>query len=109
MMSNSLVVSGLRPWRDGDSVSATARKPPAPGLLMLCMGAILLVPALTPHGHLTLIEDSDAPALDPELAQRMRDAFARGSGQEKEDSWSPSGKVGGTEEGGRAEGQRGLR
>src|ERR1035438_2861753 len=44
------------------------------------MGAIFLVPALTPHGHLTLSEDRDAPALDPELAQRLRDAFARGSG-----------------------------
>jgi superfamily II DNA or RNA helicase len=44
------------------------------------MGAIFLVPALTPHGHLTLTEDRDAPALDPEFAQRLRDAFARGSG-----------------------------
>ena len=44
------------------------------------MGAIFLVPALTPHGHLTLSEDRDAPALDPELAQRLRDAFARGPG-----------------------------
>ncbi len=44
------------------------------------MGAILLVPALTPHGHLTLTEDRDAPFLDPELAQRLLDAFARGSG-----------------------------
>ena len=44
------------------------------------MGVFFLVPALTPHGHLTLTEDRDAPALDPELAQRLRDAFARGSG-----------------------------
>jgi hypothetical protein len=44
------------------------------------MGVVFLVPALTPHGHLTLTEDRDAPALDPELAQRLRDAFARGSG-----------------------------
>jgi non-specific serine/threonine protein kinase len=44
------------------------------------MGAVFIVPALTPHGHLTLNEDRDAPALDPELAQRLRDAFARGSG-----------------------------
>ena len=44
------------------------------------MGVVFLVPALTPHGHLTLTEDRDALALDPELAQRLRDAFARGSG-----------------------------
>jgi superfamily II DNA or RNA helicase len=44
------------------------------------MGAVLLVPALTPHGHLLLTEDRDFPALDDELAQRLRDAFARGSG-----------------------------
>ena len=44
------------------------------------MGAIFLVPALTPHGHLGLTEDRDAPALDSELAQRLREAFARGSG-----------------------------
>jgi hypothetical protein len=44
------------------------------------MGETFLVPALTPHGHLTLTEGSDAPALDPELAERLRDAFARGSG-----------------------------
>ncbi len=44
------------------------------------MGAVFLVPVLTPHGHLTLTEDRDAQALDRELAQRLRDAFARGSG-----------------------------
>jgi len=44
------------------------------------MDAVFLVPALTPHGHLTLTEDRDAQPLDRELAQRLRDAFARGSG-----------------------------
>src|SRR6516162_9810347 len=44
------------------------------------MDAVFLVPALTPHGHLTLTEDHDAQPLDRELAQRLRDAFARGSG-----------------------------
>ena len=44
------------------------------------MGSVFLVPVLTPHGRLTLIEDRDASALDPELAQRLEDAFARGSG-----------------------------
>ena len=44
------------------------------------MGSVLLVPVLTPHGHLTLIEDCDASALEPELAQRLQNAFACGSG-----------------------------
>jgi len=44
------------------------------------MGAVFLVPALTPHGHLTLTEDRDTQPLDRELAQRLRHAFARGSG-----------------------------
>ena len=44
------------------------------------MGSVFLVPVLTPHGHLTLIEDRDASALEPGLAQRLQDAFARGSG-----------------------------
>jgi non-specific serine/threonine protein kinase len=44
------------------------------------MAAVFLVPVLTPHGHLSLSEDVEANALDPELAQRLRDAFARGSG-----------------------------
>ncbi len=44
------------------------------------MGSVFLVPVLTPHGHLTLIEDRDASALENELARRLQDAFARGSG-----------------------------
>jgi non-specific serine/threonine protein kinase len=44
------------------------------------MGSVFLIPVLTPHGHLTLIEDRDASALEPELAQRLQDAFVRGSG-----------------------------
>ena len=44
------------------------------------MDAVFIVPALTPHGHLTLAEDRDAPALEPELVQRLRGAFTRGSG-----------------------------
>ncbi len=39
-----------------------------------------LVPLLTPHGHLRLVPDSDAPQLPAALAQRLSDAFARGSG-----------------------------
>jgi len=44
------------------------------------MGSVFLIPVLTPHGHLTLIEDRDASALEPEPAQRLQDAFVRGSG-----------------------------
>ena len=39
-----------------------------------------LVPLLTPHGHLRLVPDSDAPFLPGALAERLSDAFARGSG-----------------------------
>jgi non-specific serine/threonine protein kinase len=39
-----------------------------------------LVPVLTPHGHLLLAEEEDATALDAEVAQRLRESFARGSG-----------------------------
>jgi non-specific serine/threonine protein kinase len=42
--------------------------------------ADFLVPLLTPHGHLRLAPDSDAPPLPAALAQRLSDAFARGSG-----------------------------
>jgi hypothetical protein len=35
---------------------------------------------LTPHGHLSLVQEDDAPVLDPDLAQRLRHSFARGSG-----------------------------
>lgn len=36
--------------------------------------------ALTPHGHFILCQARDAAALEPGLAQRLLDAFARGSG-----------------------------
>ncbi len=35
---------------------------------------------LTPHGRLTTIAADDAPTLEPERAQRLEQAFARGSG-----------------------------
>ena len=44
------------------------------------MGPVSLAPTLTPHGHLVLGEAPDAPLLDLEVAQRMRNAFERGSG-----------------------------
>src|SRR5881628_2342135 len=39
-----------------------------------------LAPALSPHGRLTLDWVDDASPLDPGLAQRLHDAFERGSG-----------------------------
>lgn len=44
------------------------------------MDAVSLTPTLTPHGRLSLAEASDVPVLDPDLVQRLRAAFARGSG-----------------------------
>jgi hypothetical protein len=44
------------------------------------MSSVFVVPVLTPHGHLILSEDRDASALEPELARRLHNAFARGSG-----------------------------
>src|SRR5437762_6994251 len=44
------------------------------------MPLVSLAPVLTPHGRLVVERDEDAPALDGELAQRMRAAFTRGSG-----------------------------
>src|SRR5713101_1220863 len=44
------------------------------------MGSVSLAPTLTPHGRLALVQVADAPFLDPELAQRLRDAFGRGTG-----------------------------
>ena len=44
------------------------------------MGSVSLAPTLTPHGRLALVQVADAPYLDPELAQRLRGAFDRGSG-----------------------------
>jgi superfamily II DNA or RNA helicase len=44
------------------------------------MGSNTLAPILTPHGRLTLDPMVEGPALDPSLARRLQDAFARGSG-----------------------------
>jgi len=38
-----------------------------------------LAPLLTPHGRLLLFPDADAPSLTAAVAQRLNDAFARGS------------------------------
>jgi non-specific serine/threonine protein kinase len=42
--------------------------------------ALRLSLALTPHGRLVVVTEDDAPALDPALAARIRDAFQRSSG-----------------------------
>ena len=44
------------------------------------MTASALVPILTPHGHLLLAPDEDAPALAEPLQQRLTESFARGAG-----------------------------
>ena len=44
------------------------------------MPAPTLAPILTPHGRLLLAPVDDVPALAPDLAHRIADAFARGSG-----------------------------
>jgi non-specific serine/threonine protein kinase len=44
------------------------------------MGSVSLAPILTPHGRLILVPAADAPYLDPAFAQRLRNAFDRGSG-----------------------------
>ena len=39
-----------------------------------------LAPLLTPHGHLLLVPDADAPVLPAALQERLTEAFALGSG-----------------------------
>ena len=39
-----------------------------------------LAPQITPHGHLRVLQDTDAAILAPELQQRLRDAFEQGPG-----------------------------
>ncbi|MBI2071585.1 MAG: ATP-dependent helicase, partial [Gemmatimonadetes bacterium] len=44
------------------------------------MGELRLAPCLTPHGRLLLAPAADAPELEAALAERLRQAFARGAG-----------------------------
>ena len=44
------------------------------------MTASALVPILTPHGHLLLAPDNDAPVLEEALQRRLAESFARGAG-----------------------------
>ena len=39
-----------------------------------------LTPIITPHGRLTLGRVEEGPAMEPNLARRLEEAFARGSG-----------------------------
>jgi len=41
------------------------------------MDSVSIAPVLSPHGHLSLVEESGALLLDLNLARRLRDAFAR--------------------------------
>jgi superfamily II DNA or RNA helicase len=41
---------------------------------------MMLEPAITPHGTLTVRQTAEAPALEPEKASRLAKAFERGSG-----------------------------
>ncbi len=41
---------------------------------------VRLTPSLTPHGQLLLVALDDAPPLAPEVGERIRQAFSRGSG-----------------------------
>ena len=44
------------------------------------MSPVKLAPVLTPHGHLSLIQDDDAVALDAEVAECLQAASVRGAG-----------------------------
>lgn len=44
------------------------------------MAASALVPILTPHGHLLLAPDNDAPTLEDGLQRRLAESFACGAG-----------------------------
>src|ERR1035437_1898038 len=44
------------------------------------MDPVALCLSLTPHGRLVLTHDADAPRLDSPLADRLLQAFERGSG-----------------------------
>ena len=44
------------------------------------MPLLFLASTLTPHGRLTLAQDDDAAAVEAELAHRLQNAFAGGSG-----------------------------
>src|SRR6266511_1458460 len=39
-----------------------------------------LAPGITPHGNLVLFASDDTPALEPAVAKRLLDGFARGAG-----------------------------
>jgi non-specific serine/threonine protein kinase len=44
------------------------------------MPLLFPAPTLSPHGRLTLVQDDEAAAVEGELAQRLQNAFVRGSG-----------------------------
>jgi non-specific serine/threonine protein kinase len=52
-----------------------------PGLLGSDRGRVGATVRLTPHGKLVIEDEGDAPDLDARIALRLREAFARGSGE----------------------------
>ena len=52
-----------------------------PGLLESDPGRVRATLRLTPHGKLVFEDRGDAPDLDARIALRLREAFARGSGE----------------------------
>src|SRR5947209_3453994 len=44
------------------------------------MDSVSLAPVLTPHGHLSLIEEKGSQVLDFDLSRRLHEAFTRGAG-----------------------------
>ena len=52
-----------------------------PGLLGSDRGRVCATLRLTPHGKLVFEDQGDAPDLDARIALRLREAFARGSGE----------------------------
>ena len=53
----------------------------ATGLLGSNPGRVRATLRLTPHGKLVFEDKGDAPDLDARIALRLREAFARGSGE----------------------------
>src|SRR5215469_5589010 len=64
----------------GRPVSKQGREDPLVTLDLSLMETASLGLALTPLGSVLLVQEPDAPALDAEVARRLRPAFDRGSG-----------------------------
>ncbi len=72
-------------WQPGfgrdDIVPPSNPRNPFAGPIVRDLGLpLMLTLQLSPHGHLRLVDDDDAPAVDEAVAGRLRAAFARGAG-----------------------------